>query len=77
MDLLEQVQTSATELVKGVEHPSYKDRLRQLGWFPLEKRRLWGECDVAYRYLKGAYKIEGIVIGQREMVLNKERIDLG
>lgn len=31
IDLFEQVQRSATELVRAVEHASYKDRLRQLG----------------------------------------------
>jgi len=46
-------------MVPGMEHLSYKDRLRQLGLFSPEKRRLWGDLKVAFQYLKGRYKKEG------------------
>ena len=34
-------------MVKGLENKSYEDRLRELGQFSLEKRRLKGGCSEA------------------------------
>jgi len=59
MDLLEQVQRRAMEMSRGMEHLSYKKRLRQLGLFSLEKRMLQGHLLAAFQYLKGAYKKAG------------------
>jgi len=52
-------QRSMTQMIQGMEHISYEDRLRELGLFSLRKRRLQDGLIAAFLYLKGSSRKEG------------------
>ena len=59
MDLLHYVQKRVTEVIQGMEHLHCEVRLREMGLFSPEKRRLWKDVIASFWYLKGGYKREG------------------
>ena len=59
VDLLEHVQRWAIKMLQGMEHLFYEDRLKELGLFSMEKRRLQGDLRMAFQYQKVTYRKKG------------------
>lgn len=59
MDMLEQVQKRATKVTRGIEHPSYEEKLRELGLLEPREEKAPRRLTVAFEYIKGAHKRGG------------------
>ena len=71
---MECIQRRATKIFQGTEHLSYKDSLRDLGLFSLEKRKLHGDLVAAFQYIKGNYRKEGADYLVGSVVIVQEKL---
>lgn len=49
----------ATDMINGLELSPHENRVGELGWFILEKRRRQEDLGAGFQYLKGIYSKDG------------------
>ena len=59
MEALERVQRRFTRMLPGMEGLSYEERLKTLGLFSLERRRLRGDLIEVYKIMRGIDRVNG------------------
>ena len=58
IECLERIQRRATKVVKGFKKMKYKERLKHLGIYSLEKRRLRGDLIEVYKIRYGKERVD-------------------
>jgi len=59
VEILEWVQRWTTKVIRGLEHLSYEERVKEMWLLFLEERRLREDLIAAFQYLRRVYKQEG------------------
>jgi len=58
IECLEQIQRRATKLVKGLKRKTYEERLKVLGIYPRQQRRLRGDLIKTYKILTEKERVD-------------------
>lgn len=58
-DKSERVQRTAAEMMRDLENMTYEERLKELGLFSLERRKVRRYMITDFKYLNGSYKEKG------------------